>query len=945
MTADIGGIAGRATGIGHRTSGIEDRGARTMTPAQPDQLARLTHDGDVAGVIRQLGTLTPAEREAQREALETRRATTGLLTEPVSWDRHSEREAAARLAVELGCLADPAAAAELLWRAECRGMEQLPLGGAWIRDVFDLQPIAWRAGLAAEIIAWNRADLVEHLVRDTGCPVPTSPSFIGGWLDNRASCRYPAHLLGGPRPGATLLERLRADDLTPKLLTPAVGMYQITLDTAGFHEARTRGELADHRLAVFISLSAEGLLDRAALLRRIAQDLPPKGGGPDVEDVLEALGLTEREQAWMARQRHWMAEPDFVRQLQDGSRSLVSDRLRSLRDLAFTPAENAPVARDHVPLLDLSVSVATYAQEVLRDLDEAGHLEPDVVTEVCERVLLRPEKKLVRTQLTWLDRMARRDPARATRTVLDAAVAFAHEDLDLQERALAVVARHLGASDARVLPALRTAAERLSPAFEARVADLLGTATTDAGAATAAGPAQPVPPTERYEDVLPVLTGPYPVPGPLRTAAEAAEQVAAVVADDRDVVAFERALDGLVRHAHLDRDGLARLLRPVVHTEPAPIADCAQRDVYDVAAALRGDEPRKEHVDARHAGSGGFSAGGEFLWARLVEAIGIIETGAQPFLLAVPTDSTGALDAAVLVERISALEELGVTPAPADLSQALLRVTNADERARAAAGTLGSDAGRRLRRWLSEGGVPHRDFEPENWPDDDGPGRIGTPPVADAPGPLHPAATALLEPTGNQDVYAAMAPFWLAQLPHHRELVLARNFAPYGTHLWLDAETLPCAAESGGPAGFATHLALAFALADNWQGARDAAADTLLVLAARAQLDPALLGRQIPEVVLRPYSTEGVPELTDSLRTVAGTGAYATAWTVLGAVLPGLLRADPRPRGLNAFLTLAVDCASRCGAKREIPELTALAAHRGSSQVLKNARLLRDTLK
>ncbi|MBA2810757.1 hypothetical protein E0500_026015 [Streptomyces sp. KM273126] len=46
-------------------------------------------------------------------------------------------------------------------------------------------------------------------------------------------------------------------------------------------------------------------------------------------------------------------------------------------------------------------------------------------SERCERVPIRPEKKLVRAQLSWLDRRIRLDPARAARLLADVAPAFA----------------------------------------------------------------------------------------------------------------------------------------------------------------------------------------------------------------------------------------------------------------------------------------------------------------------------------------------------------------------------------------------------------------------------------------------------------------------------------------------------------------------------------------
>jgi hypothetical protein len=186
-----------------------------------------------------------------------------------------------------------------------------------------------------------------------------------------------------------------------------------------------------------------------------------------------------------------------------------------------------------------------------------------------------------------------------------------------------------------------------------------------------------------------------------------------------------------------------------------------------------------------------------------------------------------------------------------------------------------------------------------------------------------------------------MVPFWLAQLPHYRELVMARDYFGYRVSKRGWAHALPFVAESGGPAGFALHLALAHTLTYDQQGERDAAVDALLVLAARGQLDTGLLGRQLAGMLRGKWIEAN--RVTASLRTAADTGAYATVWSVLEALLPHLLR-DPVVRGTGALLALGVDCASRCAAKGEIPEVTTAAGRTGSSQVVKNARLLREML-
>ncbi|HET6858545.1 MAG TPA: hypothetical protein VFH94_15825, partial [Streptomyces sp.] len=447
-------------------------------------LVHLAEAGDVGGVLRELGALTPDERAAQAEALEARRAPMRA-----GWYHVPEEEKAAQLAAELGCRTDPAAAADWILRPDNgANVVHLPLDGVWMLDVVNLHPAAWRAELAALLADRSspgkaiRSDLVEHLVHDTGCPVPVSGGFIDSWLCwRRSGWEHPPHLRGGSRPGATFLERLRVDDLSPMLLPLALERPDVYLGVGSFHHSLTDQGRSyvreDNRLGVFISLAEEGLVDRAALIRRVFTDLAAsESWGHDSASMLAELALTPAEHASLTRERVALAQPLLARLLQDGTRSETAPPLAYLRALALTPAENALALRDHVALLDLSSPVASYAQEVLIGLDDAGLLEPDVFTEVCERVLLRPEKKLVRAQLTRLDRAARKDPARAARTVLDAATALGHRDVDLQERALDVIARHLKAAGDSVLPELRTAAERISPGLAARATDLFSTA-------------------------------------------------------------------------------------------------------------------------------------------------------------------------------------------------------------------------------------------------------------------------------------------------------------------------------------------------------------------------------------------------------------------------------------------------------------------------------------
>ncbi|MEO6086794.1 MAG: DUF6493 family protein, partial [Umezawaea sp.] len=615
------------------------------------------------------------------------------------------------------------------------------------------------------------------------------------------------------------------------------------------------------------------------------------------------------------------------RLLVDGTRANVATWLDLARLLAPTPVELVALTRDYLVLLDGSPPVAEYAQEVIVELDEAGLLEPESLSEAGERILLRSEKKLVRAQLSWLDKIAKRDPARAAQVVTTAAIAFDNQDSALQDRALAVVAKHLRAAGESVLPALRTAAQRLGPGLAPRVAELFG-----------------VPPevaTERVADALPAVPEPRPVPGPIATVAEVAEEVAAVLAGDQDVVAFERALDGLVRHAHLDRAALAAALAPTTREEPRWHHDHRPVELYDVARAVRDEPPRElDFLTVRSD-----TLAGDVLLARMEEAADAVRSGPPPFLLAVPTLATGALDAAVLVERLATYEELGISPGPVDLAQALLRVTpTTDSALLAAAGKLGSAAGKRVARWLTTGGMPHHETKPEDWDPRTAhqrhaflkrscPGFIVDPALPEA-------VAALIRPyTAKHQDEQPPQPFWIAQLPHHRDMVAVRQYFMTSAS-GLGASTLPLLAESGGPAGYAVHMALAWSVGTHPSRDGDPWADATLVLAARGQLDTTLLG-QLLAVLVRVGLVQPHRPVA-ALRTVMDMGAPGLVWSVVEAFLPLVLEDKP-VRGAGELLAFAVECASLSSAKGEIEAVTAVAEKGGSSQIVKNARALRKS--
>ncbi|MBD0671986.1 hypothetical protein BU198_15045, partial [Streptomyces sp. CBMA156] len=490
------------------------------------------------------------------------------------------------------------------------------------------------------------------------------------------------------------------------------------------------------------------------------------------------------------------------------------------------------------------------------------------------------------------------------------------------------------------------------------------------------------------QDFLPPAPEPRPLGAPIGSAAELAEELSALLAArEPDVAVFERVLDGLVRLSHLDRAALAEAVEPVrrVHrwSGASSWGDCAPRDVLYVVAAVAGETPPWKLWD--YLGGKGRSAlrgdrttvHGAVLAARLEEASRQLFRDPPPYLLATPTDTTGALDAAVLVERIAGYEAAGATPGKTDLAQALLRVGVAvDGTVLTAAEALTSPAGRRLAHWLRTGGLPAQPservlFAPgkgllrvneygNRWWEEVERILVAQPGIGAGPkGPggerLTPEFRALLDGT-EPSVARARTVYnwnwrpvahWFAMLPWHREELAALWLDPFAEGADLGergaACHLPQLAEAGGPAGLALHLALAYGLGARHAEDRTAAVDALLVLAARGDLDGELLGRELGALVV--CGTVMAGRLGSALTMAAETGARATVWSVLGPALPALLgEADQATRGLGDLIGLAADCARRTGARGPVAEVTAAAGRAGSGRVVKEARALRDVL-
>ncbi|MER7703146.1 DUF6493 family protein [Kitasatospora sp. NPDC097605] len=911
-----------STGTVKSTKAVKARPAMALTEGVKAVLAAV-REGETGRLPGLLAALGPAERRCcLLELKELRRTTRG------DWSKEAGRRMCALLVAGAGCHLGAAGAATWIGARDFSGR-------SWARnpalaDVVEAQPVEWQIEVAGRLAAkrgsgwsWDLYPLITRVVRRTGCAVPTSDDFAAEWL------RSAAEAENGPHGTAvTLLKRLRADTFTPVLLPRVFELEDVAWPLNAVYTTRS----GDSWPAAIAGLAESGDFDRGDLVDLCLGRLVRGGKTADQRAFLTVLTA-----------------------------------------LAPTPQEYAARVRDLLALLDGLPAVAGHAQQVLAGLDEAGLVEPEVVVEASAVVLFRSEKKLVRAQLGWLEQAAKRSPGRSGPVVLAAAEAFGHPDSAIQERALNVVARRLKAAGEAVLPELLLAAEALNPAHHARAGQLFGAPVGGSEDDDTA-----------WAEALPPAPVPAPLGEPLATPAEVAEELAVLLAAERpEVAVFERVLDGLVRHAHRDRAALVKALEPVLRAnhwqDGNRWRDCGPADALYVAAVLAGQVEssrtgfllRRSRNPLRGTQNTEY---GNALAARISEAAERAKADGPPFLLATPTDATGAITATALVERLAGYEAAGASAGPVDLSAALLRVApTADPVVLAASGRLTSAAGRWAAAWLRDGGLPAQAservfFAPgagserkrpswDRWWEDLRRIAVTQRGTAGPAGPARERLAAdfrtLLEGTEPSVARARRSEEWLREptehwaaiLPHHREELAAR---------WLDrfadcadrerrgtARMLVVLAEAGGPAGLALHLALAYGLGARHPEDRAAAVDALLVLAARGDLDGALLGRELGELVA--LGTVKPTRLAQSLATAAETGAHATVWSVLSAALPALLTGEPQ-RGTADLLAIAADTGRRSAARGPIPEVTATAARPGTSRLLKEARTLRDLL-
>ncbi|MFI6162894.1 DUF6493 family protein [Micromonospora haikouensis] len=731
---------------------------------------------------------------------------------------------------------------------------------------------------------------------------PTGERFVELWVQSLAT---PDRRRGAPVP---LLDRLRNDPLLPALLPRLFEIDGIGAPMM-FDEVHTDWE-SRHRHVLptaLARLAADGVVDRAALLDG-------------------ALG-----------------------------RLLRGDRPAALRaftvllhELAPSAQEVAARATDYLRLLaDAPAPVAVMAQKALRALPDP---EPEAVLAASREVLLRPDKALVRGQLAWLDRLARRHPDRAAQIAAVIAVAAGHPAVDVRDRAAALAARH-------------------------------GPAPAVGGPVPAGGDTAPAVAVARGDD-LPHPGPPAPAPAPITDLDELTEEVAALVGTEHRGEPFDRILDGLVRLAPTDGPRLRAALDPVLarrHWAWAaehkwdPCCLCGLvSDLLETAGEPRPAVPQRGRWAAllaavRRTGPQGpprelvvtdprVPAPHALLRARLAE-VGHHLGGPGPAgLLAAPTSANGALDPLALLERLTALGER--QPWRWDLTQALLRLPpGVDDTLAGKAEALRTPAGDRLAAWLRAGGLPDPVARiiplarrPRkvgyDWQHDQLPPRRIAVELRPPAGYPDPYGLLTVDPPPMETDHATWARMWPSVLPHHLGVVAAYVLPQVTAAADLDrrdgALALPLLAECGGAGGPAVDVALAYGLGARHGADRVAALDALLGLAATGRLDAAGVGARLGDLVAG--NLVKLTRAVEPLRDAAGAGAPLSVWRLTAAALPPLLAAATPPRGLPDLLTLAAETATATGVRVEVPGLAEVAGRRGTSRVVTEARRLHRAL-
>ncbi|SDL74649.1 DUF6493 family protein [Nonomuraea jiangxiensis] len=823
------------------------------------------------------------------------------------------------------CLGGAAQVAAWLNRRELRRVRDEAADAALVMSVLRRRPPEWRQDLAVRLVQrlrppaggiWRRLrgepgwQLAAALVIETGVAPPESDAFVAGWAW-RAAAR---HRENGGRPvldGDPLL-----DHLLPRLFQ-AQGV-------------------------------AEALVADEDESRRQQREASPGGPAHDPRSCLSIAGELAALAAAGRLPRRTLVDGCASRFLVGGEDAEIAPFVTLWRLLETSVAE-IPVL-DFVRLLPSADSpLVRLVVDELRRAEAAGALPDALFAEAVGALAFRPERKYVTAAIQWLAAVS---PSRGGGAVAALAHVFDGDLPALWDPAVRLAVKLAPHADEAARDTIREAAGRLPDEPRERLAAAYGTVP----AAT-----QPEPPAAAK-----LIAPPPPVLAPpLTSAAELAAELTGLRWPE-DPSQYERILAAMVELAHRDREEVVALLAPMWRghwghpdnplphaylsndrTTHALLSRCVLALAYPdysrrltTALAERADPAYPDAVLPHR-----------LVLRRIREIIHLFERGATlPVLLATPTAATGHLDPETLLDR---MERLGdVEPLEADFQQALLRLPRqVDTALLVRAEKLPTRAGRRLADWLRDGGLPDPEVRCEvGQPYGINPDfTLGVWASTAAPDGLPDWLRELCSarPANGYAAYPDDVVWWPAILPSHRELVAAYMVQVLP---WLArrggsrVDAVVALAHGEGPVGRATAVSIAACLAHPRPVQRAAAADALTVLAVRGQLPAADLGWAVAHLVR--VGAVSLRQITAALADLVAAGAHAEVCRALTTAVPLLLPAagEKTRSGLGELLSVAVQAAVLTGTRAEIPGLAELAARKGSSLVLQEARRLHRTI-
>ncbi|MEO1112662.1 MAG: DUF6493 family protein [Pseudomonadota bacterium] len=334
--------------------------------------------------------------------------------------------------------------------------------------------------------------------------------------------------------------------------------------------------------------------------------------------------------------------------------------------LAPTKEEISARAGRYLGLLSSSVPpTVSFALKFVQAADKSDLLDPGKLLSSLEPALQARSKGTVLAALKLVERAAARDKKIRSEAAKAVTLALVSEDAGVQKAALDVIEKLSDDDEGKVHVLLADYVDLVAPSLRSRIAGMAGRAVQQcAGEST-----DPVEPVQAV------------VISPPEGADEALALYLSVLEAPRDPIDVERAIDGMSRFGAALREN-ETLLSPLkkrarqVWARPGGVGVRAALALTGRAlceglpiGSLTGEEGGRETdvlVDETRMQS--------LHLARNSDMLDRILAGVSLPLLSLPGDSSGAITATVLCERLQIYSTAGVLPGTADLSLALMRL-------------------------------------------------------------------------------------------------------------------------------------------------------------------------------------------------------------------------------------------------------------------------------